>query len=106
MIDDNPYRPPDTPNIRRTRPLKEVVRPVMHGLFAIIVATLIMGIGGLLCSIFGVGSWWVYKFWLRNTEPVEDETRAFLQGLEERPAVRPGKPAGDPDLQAFENLLL
>ena len=81
MNEDNPFRAPtavDPPEPRGPRQMG----PVLAGLIAIVVATLLLGLGGLLISIVSVGSWWVHKFWPRPPAPDDAGAREFLQKLE------------------------
>ena len=56
--------------------------PIPAGLVAVVLATLFMGVIGLLAAILGVGSWWVYKFWPRPPASDDPGARAFLQQME------------------------
>ncbi len=85
----NPYQPPtavDPPTPRR----RFHAGPILSGLFAVFLATILAGPMGLLVSVLGVGSWWVYKF--RPRASIQDETGAaeFLQRLESAPSVEKG----------------
>ncbi len=84
MNGENPYSAPlsDTPPARRKR---VSVGPVMSGLLAIIAATVLLGGYGLLASILGVGSWWVYKLWPRKSTSEDVRARTYLEQLERSP---------------------
>lgn len=95
MIDANPYHAPTAliePNKRRRR---RPLGPILAGLAAMILATLLMGVVGLLTSLFAVVSWWAYKFRPTPPAPEVPEARAFLQQLEE--VSRGEDPAGESD---------
>jgi hypothetical protein len=100
MSEDNPYRPPVAPigteEPRGRRPLG----PVLAGLVAIVLATFLLGGTGLIASLLGVGSWWVYKFWPRPAAPDSPEARAYLQQLEGWPSQGNAAAGSDPTDQA------
>jgi hypothetical protein len=100
MINENPYRPPEAPIARGGGPLRSAPAIILQGLIAVVLATLLMGLGGLFCSILGVGSWWLYKFWPKRPLADDDQARAYLQKLEElptgsEPTAMSGSPAKD-----------
>jgi len=98
-MDDNPYRAPgaplNSPDRRQSRPLG----PILSGVVAIIVTVFLLGPFGLIPSLLGVGSWWVYKFKPRPWAPETEGARHFLRDLEGSPAggdgaTGPGPAAG------------
>jgi hypothetical protein len=90
MIDENPYRPPEAPTVRGRGPLQSAVGIILQGLFAVVLATLLMGLGRLFCSILGVGPWWTYKFWPKSPLADDDKARLYLQRPKNcRPGMSP-----------------
>ena len=95
MSDDNPYRAPAAagPKQDRRRPLG----PVLSGLVAIVLATILAGGTGLLASLAAVGSWWAYKFWLRPAAPEVPGARDYLQRLEGSGSELASPSSAEPD---------
>jgi hypothetical protein len=86
MTTENPYHPPRV-NDAVERPKPHAMGPILGGLVAIVLATLLMGVLGLLAALLGVGSWWAYKFWPRPPAVDDPGARAFLQQMETSPEV-------------------
>jgi hypothetical protein len=78
---ENPYSPPLT-EIDPPRPIRSVVRTILSGLIAIVIATVLSRGGLLIPAVLGVGSWWLYKFWPRKSAPEDATVMAFLERLE------------------------
>jgi len=92
MGDDNPYRAPSAPLTSPVRRQSRPLGPILTGIVAIVVATFLLwsfGLGtfGLIPSLLGVGSWWVYKFMPRPLAPETEGARQFLRDQEGSPAV-------------------
>jgi hypothetical protein len=75
------------------RPRRTHVGPVLSGLIAITVATILSRGGLLIPAILGVGSWWLYKFWPRKTAPDDVGVRTFLEQLEHSPTTENDSPS-------------
>jgi hypothetical protein len=109
--DENPYSSPIS-NQPTARPKRLHVRPILSGVIAIIIATIVSRGGLLIPAILGVGSWWLYKFWPRKTAPDDIGARAFLERLENSPTThgvaREGSERVSPEqpLDEFRNLRL
>jgi hypothetical protein len=111
MSDENPYSPPKSPDsLARRR--RTSVGPILAGVLAIIIATILTRGGALIPAILGVGSWWLYKFWPRKKLPDEAGVRTFLERLEQPPAIEAdaskGADTASPvqPLDAFEDIRL
>jgi hypothetical protein len=86
MSDENPYSPPLS-NELPVRPRRTHVGPVLSGLIAIVIATILSRGRLLIPAILGVGSWWLYKFWPRKIAPDDVGVRTFLEQLEHAPTI-------------------
>jgi hypothetical protein len=86
MGDENPYSPPLS-NELPVRPRRIHVGPILSGLLAIVIATILSRGGLLIPAILGVGSWWLYKFWPRKIAPDDVGVRTFLEQLEHSPTI-------------------
>jgi len=93
MSDENPYSPPKSPD-PLVRPRRTSVGPILAGVLAIIIATILTRGGALIPAILGVGSWWLYKFWPRKKVPDEVGVRTFLEQLEQPPTIENHAPKG------------
>jgi hypothetical protein len=82
LSDENPYSPPlsSDPPVQRMR---TYAGPIWRGLVAIVLVTIVSRGGLFIPAIFGVGSWWIYKF--RPRKPASDDVgaREFLERLED-----------------------
>ena len=86
MIDENPYSPPIS-NDPPPRPKPSLVGPILSGLIAIVLATIVTRGSTFFVAILGVGWWWVYKFWPRKAPPDDAGARKFLERLEQSPSI-------------------
>jgi hypothetical protein len=84
--DDNPYSPPSS-NDTLVRPRRAPVGPILSGVVAIVILTILSRGGLLIPAILGVGWWWFYKFWPRKTAPEDAGARTFLERLEHSPTI-------------------
>ena len=76
------------------RPRRTSVGPILAGVLAIIIATILTRGGALIPAILGVGSWWLYKFWPRKKVPDEAGVRTFLEQLKQAPTIENDAPKG------------
>ena len=98
MADENPYSPPLT-NEPPVQPRRTHVGPILSGIAAIVIATILSRGGLLIPAVLGIGSWWLYKFWPKNNAPDDVGIRTFLERLEHSPTIENDGP------KAVENVL-
>jgi hypothetical protein len=95
--DENPYSPP-TSSDRLVRSRRTHVGPILSGVLAIVLATILTRGGALIPAILGVGSWWLYKFWPMKKAPEDVGVRTFLERIEHSPTIENDAPnAADRD---------
>ena len=72
--------------------MRRHVGPILSGLVAIVILTILSRGGLLIPAILGIGSWWLYKFWPKKTAPDDVGVRTFLERLEHTPTTENDAP--------------